>query len=392
MPYAKVLEIGSGDSLTATESLLSAMEAERNPFKSASWAIANLDDDARDRVTAKAREVDANIAFETVKFHDTSKDEPKYDAILITSEIANSSILKYAAALLKPAGQLLVTTSGINSNAAWPDLCNSAGLDRVVEILTPGILKANAPGSIVIASRVRRHELLETKQPVSLLLPANPSKLCLQLATDVTRFLEKHSLGVTVINLDPQSIDDIRDNCCISLIEVDHFVQLDESPDLFKCIKKLVLHASRLLWVTVASDPRFGITTGIFRAVKNENPSLDLVSVALGATAMDGLSHTAQLIADAFVADTAETEFIVDDGLCQIYRYVAEHELNSTVASHLSRATDELMAIGDASSGLKMEIKNPGAIDTIYFDVDRTSANDLLPDEVDVEAHAFGIK
>jgi zearalenone synthase (highly reducing iterative type I polyketide synthase) len=280
------------------------------------------------------------------------------------------------------------------SNVLLSQSLASVGLDSILAIQGPhaGTVAGKPDNNVIVAGRSRNHELLAAKKPVFLLLPSEMSERCMALASEITWSLGSHGIAVQRRYIQRGSIEDTYGAWCISLLELEHSLSLDANPERFDLVKKLLLRTKRLLWVAGTSDPHLSVMTGLMRTVRNENPDLDLISLALGSFSSHEVENMAHSITRIFVTKLDDKEFVIDDDICQIPRYSTDAALNWNIASQQTKSSKELMTVGEASTALQLDIQKPALLDSIYFKLDRACLSPLLPDEVEIEVRAFGIK
>jgi len=367
-------------------------------FTSVNWTVANLESDVREILATKGTEFGANIAFNTIELSpalaDSSADHTKYDAILISGRNAanlDAEKLEFIKTILKTTGHVITTFSDSGPGVPSSSPLISSAFDRIIEIPSSGQSEVGASGQVIVAATPSYHELLLAKAPVFLLLPHEPSELCRALASEITWDLGSHGIPVQRRLLQRKSMEDCFGTWCISLLELEHPLGLDSDPENFRMCQELMLQTKRLLWVAGTSDPRLSLMTGIMRTARNENPSLDLISLALEPVAPRAMLDTAHLIAEVFVANLDDMEFILEDGVCCVPRYAPDKALNWNIGTQQDKKSKELVTLGEAVIDLQLAIRKPGQLDTMVFKLDPGLQLDLLPDEVEIETCAVGI-
>ncbi|KAH8885728.1 ketoacyl-synt-domain-containing protein [Thozetella sp. PMI_491] len=394
-PHATILELCSSSSSEVRTLLGSLSKTERSPILTANWTVANLDVDARESFAAEAVEFGAAVTLKTVDIPtaatDSSNPSVQYDAIIIGRKYAkniDSTLMSSLVALLNDGG-LLVVIADPDLKASFGSWYALFGLQNIVSVPTSSMCGDSS--SIVIASKTFPMESSEPQDHVVLLLPAAPSKECATLVSRVSRYIEGSGRDVRLVYFRPSSLKDVYRAHCISFLEFETQAPLDTNPEIFGAIRTMLLQSSRMLWLSRNTRPHFSVTAGLFRTVRNENPNLDLVYLALGSTASYDLQHIADLIARAFLSEHQDKELLLDEGLLQTTRYVPDTRLNANIANQRDKSANELMDLSEASVGFQLDIRHPGLLDTMYFKIDRKSGEDLLPDEVELDTRAFGL-
>jgi hypothetical protein len=317
-----------------------------------------------------------------------AKNRPKQDVILVTSGWAanlNAEKHEFIQVTLKDTGHLIIVSS---ASASSSTLHLPETFDKIIEVPIP-----QDHGQLILASRTRHISSFPSPEPVVILLPEEPSERTLWLASEITWHLSSRGI-MAVHRRGLHSVELAYGAHCLSLLELEHPLPLNEEPDTFTAVKKLLLQTKRLLWVAGTADPRLSIMTGLMRTVRNENPALDLVSVALRKVSPGDVSVVARLISDIFVTEADDKEFMLEDALCQVSRYSTDGALNWNIASQRNRDTKESVALSTVSSTLVLDSSKPAQMDTWCFQIDRDmeAQGELLPDGVEIEVKAVGMK
>ncbi|KKY20096.1 putative polyketide synthase [Phaeomoniella chlamydospora] len=165
------------------------------------------------------------------------------------------------------------------------------------------------------------------------------------------------------------------------------------TPDMFEVIKKTLLTADNVLWVYKSDNPDSQMSVGLTRTVRSET----LAKIAtLGIDAEDMASPITPIMhaLDAlWPTDGREpckdTEFISSKSKLLVQRAAEDQEMNSFVHHETHSSAIFKQPYGQAGRRLKIQVGNPGALDTLHFVDDNAGA--LGDDEVEIEVKATGM-
>lgn len=203
---------------------------------------------------------------------------------------------------------------------------------------------------------------------------------------DLTRFLE------TDLTLPSSGV-------VISILEVGQarLATLEEAD--FLQLKKLVQETPQMLWVTSTSlsgdpnpGPHYSVATGLLRVIRTEYPSKRVVTLHMGATSPSSRKRfLGEVLRSCFLEEpqSAETEFIVQDGFLHIARAIRRTSLDKFRVSHTRpQLRSEHWEPGPA---LTLEFGTPGLLDTLRFREDDARETQLKANEVEIKAEAWSI-
>ncbi|CAG8952791.1 hypothetical protein HYFRA_00009036 [Hymenoscyphus fraxineus] len=165
----------------------------------------------------------------------------------------------------------------------------------------------------------------------------------------------------------------------------------------FKTLQELLRMARKVLWVTSINlidtkYPYMGISDGLLRVVRSEANDKQIVSLRLEGTRSGGSEaweHIAKVFTNSFEQGSTEVEYMVQDGCLMVGRLVEESVLNdqliSTIHPHLHSAP------WGEGPALMLTVQTPGTLDTLQFVRDPVVEKPLGPEEVEIEALAWGL-
>ncbi|KAL7915129.1 putative polyketide synthase [Trichoderma velutinum] len=209
------------------------------------------------------------------------------------------------------------------------------------------------------------------------------------------------ALSICAFSLDElsQSLSDVTpDDIVVCIAEVHNQPLLSRlNEESFKCLQYLVGNTTKLLWATASSTDsedyaRYGVMQGFFRAIRAEQADSHVISLSIEGK-VDSLK-TAQFIAKTFRASfgspsSKELEYLVRDGLLMTGRAIEDVSGNDKLASLSSRQLQR-KAWYDGPA-LQLSIGTHGALDTLRFVRDTKHDTDLGPNDVEIDAKAWGL-
>ncbi|KAF5254445.1 hypothetical protein FANTH_703 [Fusarium anthophilum] len=166
----------------------------------------------------------------------------------------------------------------------------------------------------------------------------------------------------------------------------------------FSCLQFLISKVSNLLWITSSriSDsmcPDYSVAQGFFRSIRAEQPDTHIVTLAIdGEMAQASQAcFISEVYKAAFKTETPskEVEYVVRDGVITTGRAVRDISTDTALRSLVSKQLQQ-KPWGEGPA-LKLDISQPGSLDSLQFVEDQSHANELGPREVEIEAMAWGL-
>lgn len=188
------------------------------------------------------------------------------------------------------------------------------------------------------------------------------------------------------------------DDVVISLLEAETPFLANMAESEFETLKDLIKRTCKLLWVGVAGMdnnqyPYYSLMQGSLRSMRSENVDKQIVSLSIESDASDHdhASHVLTVFRAAFASPTPspELEYRVLEGQLTTVRAFEEKPLNARVRS-LTSAEPRCQAWQDMPPA-KLTVGNPGCLDSLEFIKDPIYETDLGPDEIEIEAKAWGL-
>ncbi|XXG94164.1 hypothetical protein Hte_000416 [Hypoxylon texense] len=228
-------------------------------------------------------------------------------------------------------------------------------------------------------------------------------------------FLEPSGYGVTTV-----SFDDIRSSSSdtaaviseadvvISLVEAHKPLLPNLSPDQFECLKALVMGTrKRLLWFTATvgsvagpcheKPPYHATIEGLLRSVRSEAAEKQIVSLTVGDepntdSIETHIGYLATVFRASFESLCPEVEYTVRQGRIETGRLYREKAMETWLTHPADGgAPTSVKAPWCQQPPVRLAIDTPGLLDTLYFSEDSAPPEELAPEEVEIEARAWGV-
>ncbi|RBR23821.1 uncharacterized protein FIESC28_03437 [Fusarium coffeatum] len=199
---------------------------------------------------------------------------------------------------------------------------------------------------------------------------------------------------------------------------VEHPLLLSPSSETFQQVKQLLLRGGNVLWLSFHASQESGneaalmkMAGGMARVLRRENPTLRLITVdvqdPIHSSINEGQAQSiVGLLADVTMLSflspegtaCAENEYSISNGKLLIPRVLPDDHLSMHINSRINPRNN---TSGDASTvpcsyinrdrRIKFDIRVPGLLKTIRFVDNEEMLNPLGPDEVQIEARAYGV-
>lgn len=444
-PGLRVLEVGAGTGGMTGHVLeaLQALEVQLGQRRFSEYTFTDISSAFFDAPRTELSEFQDRMTFKTLDIErnpiSQGFDMASYDVVVAASVMhATSDLdksLRHLRSLLKPDGHLVLVEPTTHESACinigfgcfegwwaasedwrqhsplvteqgWDELLRQTGFSGARLTIPDFNSEACHYSSLMIATAANmegngcnangtvshhRNELLILYDPASEAQTSLAADIAQEYPAadmmDLTRFLE------TDLALPSNGV-------VISLLEVEkaRLATLEEAD--FLLLKKLVQETPQILWVTTTSisgdpnpDPHYSVATGLLRVVRAEYPNIRAVTLHMGATSPSSrMRFLGEVLRPCFLAEpqSAEAEFIVQDGSLHIARAIRQPSLDKFRVSHTRpQLRCEHWEPGPA---LAPEFGTPGLLDTLRFrEDDDTRETQLRADEVEIKAEAWPI-
>lgn len=190
----------------------------------------------------------------------------------------------------------------------------------------------------------------------------------------------------------------------VSILESEEHVFARCSKDSFEAIRNVILHSTKLLWVTCHSSkdgirsPESCAISGLFRAAKSENSRLFLQELHLQKRDRSECAETANIIGrvvrSTWGADEdaeTEDEIVEANGILTVPRLLDEEHLNRTLQTIGVTPKPEPQSLSSITQPLALAVGRPGLLDSLYFIGNDTVLAPLEADEVLIDVKAAAL-
>lgn len=190
----------------------------------------------------------------------------------------------------------------------------------------------------------------------------------------------------------------------VSLLESDEHVFSRCSKGSFEANRNVILHSTKLLWVTCHSskdgmqNPESCAISGLFRAAKSENGRLFLQELHLQRRDRPEAADAAKIIERVVTSTWAaeehaeyEDEIVEANGVLTVPRLFDEEHLNRTLQTIGVTPQPEPQPLSSITRPLALAIGKPGLLDSLFFVDDATALAPLAADEVLIDVKAAAL-
>jgi acyl transferase domain-containing protein/NADPH:quinone reductase-like Zn-dependent oxidoreductase len=184
----------------------------------------------------------------------------------------------------------------------------------------------------------------------------------------------------------------------IVLLELDRDLFTSITQPEWQAVQRLVGRATGLLWVTigaarVATNPDKNMISGLLRTARSELACAAAI-LDLDPSGVSNQEAQAELIDGAFrravLANdlSADREFAERDGELVVPRLMVDEEMNTRVHRELGKGGPYLQNYRQTGRQLRLKFETSGALDSLYFDDDKSSTVTLEDHDVEIEVIA----
>lgn len=352
----------------------------------------------------------------TVSILDFANDLPtaalaKYD-VLVASDLSPfemdlASAAKRMCSIVQPGGKTCFSMPDNIADKIVPILDLMHMEPKVVSTSEePEESSASSPSLRLIIATVplseNSNELRQstiTRQIITIIQSANPTEFSAQLADELVLKLRCHGYGTELVSwTDQVDVSSLAGKNCLSLLEVQQYLLLDLDEGNFGRIKRLLLEASSLFWLTALDGPGAYMIDGLTRAVRNETPGLNLK--VFHAAEKDIKSHASisrlsDMMTRAFLWTGTDNEFRVNNNnILEVSRIAEDTHLNDEIASLLPRAEKSMrrVPLREASSSVKLCVQSPGTLSSICLEPDDVIERNLEEDFIEIDVRVTALK
>ena len=171
----------------------------------------------------------------------------------------------------------------------------------------------------------------------------------------------------------------------------------------FEAIKQILSKSEGILWVTrgasmECTDPESSLISGLARTSRCENQGTRLVTLDLDPKrdllhekSREIIARVVQYSLNFAVQGPRDLEFAERDGQIFIPRLQEDRACNQWLNDFTSTPDPQLQPFYQKDRAFRLEVAQPGLMDSLRFIDHPITEEDLKPDDVRVEARAFGI-
>ncbi|KAI1749493.1 hypothetical protein F4782DRAFT_533452 [Xylaria castorea] len=225
---------------------------------------------------------------------------------------------------------------------------------------------------------------------------SNQASLASSLHKTLQSRLAHQPLSITTLS-DIESAGVAESDVVVSLLETDKPFLATITESDFQAFQYLLKVAKNLLWVTAArvDDSQFalyGVAPGFLRSIRTEATDKHLVMLSIerrdesvGALA----GYVNKVLKASFEGSSNEVEYVVRHAEIVTSRVLEEPSLNEIVRSLVSpQLQHKPWSSGPA---LQLTVGTPGDLESLKFIEDSSHGVPLGPQEVEIEAKAWGV-
>lgn len=225
----------------------------------------------------------------------------------------------------------------------------------------------------------------------------------MQIASCMTNgILSSSGYQLNVLSIaELQSVQEAQADYVVFLADMNGSILASISESTFELIQKCIQQWSKLLWVTssgISNDaystpcPYSGLKDGFLRTLRSEFNSKQIVSISLEGEEQDisiCVEHISKTFKSVFEELSPEVDYVVRGGMISTGHLVEEKDLNKDLYSSILRelATESWLP----GPPLKLDIGSRGSLETLRFVEDAQHYSPLGPEEVEIEAKAWGL-
>uniref|UniRef100_A0A093XSQ6 Lovastatin nonaketide synthase n=1 Tax=Talaromyces marneffei PM1 TaxID=1077442 RepID=A0A093XSQ6_TALMA len=221
----------------------------------------------------------------------------------------------------------------------------------------------------------------------------------------IVRFTRQHEIGPIATEVAKDLCQTPSETLLLTELETqctDCHVIILQSPDTslrdatateFEAIRRVLLTATKVLWVYQNNSPDAQMTVGMTRSVRSETMAK---IVTLGLHNEDPIiaSHTISTAIEAIwptdgVEPCKESEFKSTESQLLVLQAVEDIPSNAFVHNENSEMCLSVQPFHQSGRRFRLKIAQPGSLDTIYFADDDVA--ELGDDSVEIEVQATGI-
>ena len=247
--------------------------------------------------------------------------------------------------------------------------------------------------SLAVATNSETAQQSREIREIILLESAKPSARSSALATQLVHELGSRNIKTTRMAWN-QTIYDVSQKECISLLELEASFLEDLNEADFSAVKSIILDSSNLTWVTALDGPAGAVASGMARSIRNEIPGKSFRSLQVQDRSLGTPDKLAFLVGQVATTAIPDEEFREDAGVLQVCRVVEDAPMNEDITQLLVEGKEnvESMALEQVNGPQMLAIRAQGMLDTLCVEEDDVAGEELGSDEVEIDVKATGLK
>ncbi|KAL7793746.1 putative polyketide synthase [Trichoderma ceciliae] len=384
-PGLRIVELSEGTSLLSQD-----VNISQDVLRTANYALLGFDGNTRldfenSPTAIKEDEADAPPVNDDL----FQKQAGTTDLIICSAiSLAPATVARNARLLLKNGGRIC-TVESLEHILAAKSVLQAAGFTDLFQF---GGSVPEEPVFLVgstEAVKINSSNGSQKKSDITIIQPINPKQSLTVLSTHLKVTLSALGYGASVHTWGVDDISALRDQHCVSLLEVQStFLEVLEERD-FHGLQTLVTQCKSLLWVDALDGASKGLVTGLARVLRNEIPGSQLRTFHFPSATLSNSELLSELICRVVDWETPDNEFRVYNDVIYTSRVVDDENISAEIGHRRSQGVDTITtALKDVDVPLELTMRNNG---TVCFRRDDAPMVDLEDDEVEmtVKATAF---
>ncbi|KAI1781129.1 putative polyketide synthase [Hypoxylon cercidicola] len=381
-PSTSILEFASTSSLLANLDIADALST-------AEYTIASQTDEIKAGLQQSLADFPSvNYCLNLIDAEIPEDQKGKNDLIIFpsSSSLSIESIIS-ASLLLKKGGKICLVEDAAKVRAAESLLTNAGLLDLMRFENT-----ANNQVLITASNDVLVNET-KVDEEVVLVLDFIPPAATRVLEHHLTAALTGRGYKVSTVVWGEVDVSTLKGKTCISLMELEQPFLESLGEEDFNAVKRLILDAASVMWVSGLDTPAGDMMNGVARVVRNEVPGIKLRTFNAPYISLGKPARLAEIISRIFSSESADNEFLLKDDFIQVSRVVEDVPLNDEMdrINPLNSKLVDHIPLRDAPGPLKLAIGTVGIMDTLCFERDNLPRTELKSDEVEIKVKATAL-
>ncbi|KAI0487101.1 polyketide synthase [Xylaria cf. heliscus] len=397
-PSAKILEIGA-EAGGLTKDILLTLGKRFSQYHIADSSPSLSGEKEKEKFP------DGRVSFHALDLYrvlDAQGLEAKtYDTVIATIDLGIGDldiVLVNVQNLLKPGGRLILTTSeSTASTQKWATRLAQlgfTGIDHSFQDAGRAVMVSSMPCQNKESAVISCQNYFIVVDPMSVMQKSAADKL--------SSVLSARGQTVVIGSLDDYSEfaltkgqDDLKECTCILLPELQEGLLTAVTEEVLAALKMMMTSSQRILWVNKDGSPATDLVPGFAMCLRLERPDLDLIILTFQPDeTVDAIAAKIVEIDTATIAGESpkETSYKVLDGVVNVVRAVE----TEAVTKHINKLSSAVeiadVAFGaDPTRSLRLQIRDIGLLDTVYFDDDPMHITALADTEVEFRTMAVGV-